>query len=268
MSEQDERAAMTRKTVVYEMPGMDAVTVERDRAYGSSDDGALTFDLYRPPAPTDRPPPGRLPATLFVVGFVDPMFARGLKETGGYTSWGRLVAASGAIAITYAYRDPVADLDALLRHLRENAAALGIDETRMAVWAGSGNGPMGLSLLMREAKAFRCAALLYPFLLDTADTTHVADAARLYRFANPCAGRSIDDVPPEVPLFVVRAGKDAPQLNQTIDAFLAGALAHNLPVSFTNHATGPHAFDLLDDSETSREIVRRVLAFLRFHLLA
>jgi hypothetical protein len=28
------------------------------------------------------------------------------------------------------------------------------------------------------------------------------------------------------------------------------------------------AFDLFDDSETSREVIRRILAFLRFHLLA
>jgi hypothetical protein len=42
----------------------------------------------------------------------------------------------------------------------------------------------------------------------------------------------------------------------------------NLPVSLVNHATGPHAFDLFDDSVTSREIIRRILAFLQFHLLA
>jgi hypothetical protein len=31
---------------------------------------------------------------------------------------------------------------------------------------------------------------------------------------------------------------------------------------------GPHAFDVLHDSETSCEIVRQILAFLRLHLLA
>jgi len=30
----------------------------------------------------------------------------------------------------------------------------------------------------------------------------------------------------------------------------------------------PHAFDLFHDSETSREIIRQILAFLQFHLLA
>jgi hypothetical protein len=30
----------------------------------------------------------------------------------------------------------------------------------------------------------------------------------------------------------------------------------------------PHAFDLFQDTESSREIVRQILAFLRFHLVA
>jgi len=33
-----------------------------------------------------------------------------------------------------------------------------------------------------------------------------------------------------------------------------------------NHASAPHAFDLFQDTETSREIVRQILSFLRFHL--
>jgi len=38
-------------------------------------------------------------------------------------------------------------------------------------------------------------------------------------------------------------------------------------VTLVNHPNGPHAFDLMDDSETSREVVRRVLGFLKFHLV-
>jgi hypothetical protein len=37
-------------------------------------------------------------------------------------------------------------------------------------------------------------------------------------------------------------------------------------MTVVNHSTAPHAFDLLDDSETSREIIGRILAFMRFHL--
>ena len=88
-------------------------------------------------------------------------------------------------------------------------------------------------------------------------------------FVNPFAGKSVDDLPKDTPLFVARAGQDQmPGLNETLDRFLARTLACNLPITFVNHSTAPHAFDLFQDSETSREIIRRILAFLRFHLLA
>ena len=53
-----------------------------------------------------------------------------------------------------------------------------------------------------------------------------------------------------------------------MDRFLAAALARNLPLTFTNHAEGQHAFDLFDDTDISRQIVAQILAFMRFHLVA
>ena len=34
------------------------------------------------------------------------------------------------------------------------------------------------------------------------------------------------------------------------------------------HPTGPHAFDVVDDSDTSRNVIRRILGFLREQLEA
>jgi hypothetical protein len=97
----------------------------------------------------------------------------------------------------------------------------------------------------------------------------VAEGARTWGFVNPCAGREVGDLPPRVPLFVARAGRDQmPRLNETLDRFVCEALKHNLPLTFVNHAEGPHAFDLFDDGETSREVIRRILSFMRFHLLS
>ena len=33
-----------------------------------------------------------------------------------------------------------------------------------------------------------------------------------------------------------------------------------------NHAGAPHAFDLFEDSEATREIIREILRFMQFHL--
>ncbi|WP_437316179.1 alpha/beta hydrolase [Sorangium sp. So ce385] len=276
MSKETQRNEMAAKTVVHQVPGMEAVVVHKDVVYRDAEANPLTMDIYAPPGSTGGESKGgeRRPAVIFVSGYPDPgfesVFGCKLKESGQYTSWGRLLAASGLVAITYTNRDPVADLDALLRHVRQNAASLGIDEGRLGVWAGSGNVPRALAALMEGASGpFRAAVLCYGLMLDAGEPATVAQAAAQFGFANPCGGRSIDDVPLDLPLFIARAGQDRmPHLNETIDRFVAGALARNLPITVVNHPTGPHAFDLLDESEASREVVRRMVEFLRFHLLA
>src|SRR5688572_16663300 len=152
------------------------------------------------------------------------------------------------VGITYSTgQNPAGDVHAVLEHVRQNAASLGIDETRIGLWACSGHVPTALSVLMRENReGLRCAALCYGVTLDLDGGTGVAEAARMFRFANPTAGTSVDDLPRDLPLFIVRAGQDeTPRLNEALDRFVAGALAANLPFTLVNHATAPHAFDLL-----------------------
>ena len=57
-----------------------------------------------------------------------------------------------------------------------------------------------------------------------------------------------------------------PGLNDALDRFVTEGLARNLPLTLVNHPDAPHAFDLMHDSDTSREIIRRALAFMQFHL--
>jgi dienelactone hydrolase len=269
MSQERQPEYISKRVAVYHLPGLEAVTIRRDVEYRVTDTGALTMDLYSPP---DARSEARLPAVIFVSGFPDPGFQKMLgckfKEMGSYISWGKLAAASGLAAITYENREPATDLRALLQYVRQNAAKLGIDENRIGVWACSGNVPLALSLLMEEGSdSLKCAVLCYGFMLDLEGSTSVAEAAKQFGFVNPCAGKSVADLPRDLPLFIARAGQDSPQLNETIDRFLAQTLAGNLPLTFTNHPKGPHAFDILDDSVASREMIRAILAFMRFHLL-
>jgi hypothetical protein len=270
MGQETPRHELTLKKVVYEAPGMDAVTVRRDVEYRAVEEGVLTADLYYP---ADAQDGSRLPAVVFVIGYSDlgarAIFGCRFQEMESFISWGRLAAASGLVGITYSTgKDPAADGQALLRYVRENAEALGIDEERIGVWACSGHVPNALSVLMQGGHEFlRCAVLCYGFMLDLAGSTSVADAAATFRFANPAAGKTVEDLPRDLPVFLVRDGRDEfPHLNETIDRFLAQALSLNLPVTLVNHSEAPHAFDLMHDSETSRDVIRRILAFLRFHL--
>jgi hypothetical protein len=138
----------------------------------------------------------------------------------------------------------------------------------MGIMAVSGNVPNALTTIMDEtSRPPLCAAFSYGCLLDLENATDVADAAGQFGFANPAAGRSVAHLRHDVPLLIVRAGRDQfPAMNASIDRFMRHGIAANLPITFINHAQGQHAFDLFDDTPVSRHIVRQSLAFLRRHL--
>jgi fermentation-respiration switch protein FrsA (DUF1100 family) len=270
----DTRHEIARRAVVYRMAGSDAVIVQRDLAFHAGDHGSLVMDVYRPPGATSGVP---LPAVIIVVGFSEAKpgpLGCAFKDMEWSVCWGRLIAASGMTAIFYANREPVADLRALLVHVRANAAALGVDPDRLGLFATSGNVPVALAALMEdghegqdERERLRCAVVSYGFTLDVDGATAVADASAQWGFVNAAAGKTAGDLPSAVPLLVVRAGRDQfAGLNDALDRFVAQALARNLPLTVVNHPTGPHSFDLLDDTDASRIVIRQMLAFLRVQL--
>ena len=270
MAQAIERHETTRKPVLYRLRGMKSVPVRRGVVYRTTPTQALTFDLY---SPRKAKSGAKLPAVVFVIGYPDAgaraRLGCAFKDMACYVNWAQLVAATGLVGITYANEEPAGDVHALLDHLREHASELGIDASRIAVWACSGNVPVALSTLLRDARTrIACAVFCYGLMLDARGTTYVAEAAKMFGFANPCAGKTVADLAPDVPIFIARAGKDAfTHLNDTIDAFVAGALEQNQPVALANYADGVHAFDLDQDTEMTREIIRRILAFFRFNLL-
>lgn len=257
------RAEIAAKPVVYRLPGMDSVNVRPNVPYS----GGLRMDLYYPPEASSAPSP----AVVIVLGYRDvevPLpFGCQFREMEGNICWARLFAASGMIGVAYETRDPSSDALAVLSHLRENAAGLGIDPARIGIWSASGNVPVALSAIMQGG--IRCAALCYGFTLDLEGATAVAQSSAQFYFANPAAGRGIEDLPPETALLLARAGKDQfPGLNSSMDAFAAAALRANLQLTLVNHPTGPHAFDLMDDSDASRDVIRAILDFLKRQLEA
>jgi hypothetical protein len=265
MSEHTDREAMlqeiARKNVVYQLPGMAAIEVRRGLAYRATSGTALMMDVYYPPLSPRQPAP---PAVLLPMAYPDPT-AR-VRDYGPLTSWARLIAASGLAAVVYGSEAPADDLHALLRQLRSDADALGIDADRFGLLATSGNVTVALSALMRD-RSLKCAALLYGYTMDLDGSTAVADMSRQAGFVNACAGRSVDDLPDTIPVLFIRAGRDQfPGINQALDKVVTQAVARNLPVTLINHAGGAHGFDLDESSATSRGIIAQVLAFLRLHL--
>jgi dienelactone hydrolase len=208
---------------------------------------------------------------LFIHGYSDAgvpnPFGRGFREMGHPVSWARLIAASGLVAILYSNRQAVDDAQAILAHIRDEAPGLGIDGSRICLFASSGHVPLALWLLMQaDRHEIRCAVLCCGYMLDLYGATSVADMQKLFPFANPGAGKTMDDVRNDVPMLVVRAGRDQFGVNTSLDSFIAGALQKDLPVRMINHAGAPHAFDLFEDSEATREIIREILGFMQVHL--
>src|SRR5262245_46470078 len=150
MSQDAHREQISRKRVVYTMPGTAAVTVRRDQPYRVADAGAFAMDVYYPP---DLGAAARAPAVIFVTGFSDvgaeTMLGSRFKDMGSFVSWAELVAASGLVAITYANREPD-DIYGVLDHVQQHAASLKIDGGKIGVWACSGHGQNGLSGLMER----------------------------------------------------------------------------------------------------------------------
>ena len=269
MAQDTQQEQISKKRTVYSIAGMEAVQVRRDVEYRSASTGALTMDVYYPPAAKSATP---APAVVFVTGFTDAGAQRLLgcrfKDMGTYISWAQLVAASGLAGVVYTNTDPVADARAVIEYVRQNAVSLGMDANRIGVWSCSGNVPNALALLMASSPGYlKCAALCYGYTLDLDSMTHVADMSKQFGFTNPPAGKSVADLPREIPLLVARAGQDrTPGLNDALDRFVTHALARNLPITVVNYPEGPHAFDVFHDAERSREVIKQILAFLQLHL--
>src|SRR6185369_1308524 len=110
---------------------------------------------------------------------------------------------------------------------------------RIGAWVCSGNVTPGLRFLMEQADKGVVCAVVY------------------YGTSEPAKFRT------DLPVFFVRAGRDNPRLNQGIDQLVAKAVAAGAPWTLVNAPDSHHAFDVLDETEESRRIVRATLGFYR-----
>lgn len=257
--------------VVYSIAGMDKVIVKSDLKYTHAGEPHLLMDVYIPP----RLGKGeRRPVVLFIHGSVPA--GSPAKNMGVYRSWGRLVAASGMVGVTFTHRlgypkprlsEAAGDVSAAINYIRANAASLRIDEDRICLAAYSGGGPM-LSAAMRDPPAYvRCLVAFYAFLdIEQSElhrTHETPDALKSFSPINYLAG----DAGKLAPMFIARAGLDEiPKLNDSIDRFTREAISGNAAITVANHPRGVHGFDSQTNDDRSREIIRSALAFMRAHL--
>jgi acetyl esterase/lipase len=266
---------MYHKPIVYKIRGMETVEVHRDIAYKAADGTDLKMDIYVPPGLAAG---ACVPVVFFIHGGFIPRTITFLpKEWGVFQSYGRLAAASGFVGVTFNHRywgwtredmeRSFEDVRDAVRFVRGHAGDYHVDADHAALWAFSGAGPH-LSIPLREKLDFvRCLVSFYAIL----DLAPAAKAQSLDPDKEGAAGFSpISCLRKEglrlPPMFIGRAGLDAPSLNETVDRFITQALARNEMIEVMNHPGGRHGFDILDDNERSREIIIRALEFIKTHI--
>jgi acetyl esterase/lipase len=245
-----------RMPVVHSVPGMADVRVREGLVYKTAQGTPLHFDLYAPAGDARA-----TAAVVLIHGGPGP--GLGARRWGIYTSYGRILAASGMIGIAFDHRflgpdklrDSVEDLEDLLRHVRDEAGTLGIDAGSLALWAFSGGGPL-LAAPLRERPSWLKLAVAYYAAMEplagSYDESFSAIAA---------LGRDASNAPPIV---LARAGRDMfPQINSSIDRFVAAANTAGATVDLLTHPAGRHGFDILDPGERSSQIIQHTLGVLR-----
>jgi acetyl esterase/lipase len=162
-----EMARKVMMPIVYKVPGMDKVKVVQNLKYTKTDDPNILMDVYLPPDTEGD----KLPAVIFIHGGSKTEYTS--KDWGVYTTWGRLVAASGFVGVTFTHRleypnksleNAAQDVRAAIDYVRANSDKYNADKDRICLIAYSAGGPM-LSLAMRGETPFvRCLVGFYAFM--------------------------------------------------------------------------------------------------------
>lgn len=263
-----------RQRIYYPIPGADRVQ-RQTLSYKTAQGTDLPLHVY---TPAGLGATERRPAIVFIHGGPIP------KETSPpdwafFQSYGELAAASGFVGVTFkhrlyepeSYEQAASDLAAALAHVRSHAAALHVDPDRLALWAFSGGGSLLASALAAPVPWVRCVVSYYGIVdLRPAPAGLRAKLAKgIETGMSPVYQvEQANDAKRLPPGLVARAGLDDDWINQGVDAFVRAALAKGLTLDLLTHPRGRHGFEILDDTNRTREVIAATLAFVRHHLEA
>jgi acetyl esterase/lipase len=265
-----------KMAAVYSVPNMDKVEIHRNIVYKTLNAPSgkidLKMDVY---VPSGGNPSRTLPFVLLISGGGIEGAPYDWRDAEVYTSYGRILGASGFIGVSFSKRygggvqgvtNGIEDTNTAIGYLQNHAAEFHADPSRYALWAFSAGG-LVLSMTLRQIVPMKNAVLCFYCVTDI-DTPGMSatEADRAHLYASPLYNLRHRDGSHTPPIFVARAGLDSPDLNNDLDQFIAAALKENLALEVMNHPTGRHGFDILDSNDRSREIIRSAIEFLKTHL--
>jgi hypothetical protein len=221
--------------VALKLLGMEDVIIKKDVPYLNNSISTKKMDIYYPPKfDFNR----KIPAIIFISGIPDSSMVKlsgdQFRKYGQYTSWCKIVAASGMAAIVYETDDPKNDLISLTEYIQSDQMNLSINKNSIGAFVCSGNTPTGVSYILNSSSIFSCAVLYYGFFL-TQDGENLSIIESLFKqkgFQKPPILPDPANWKKDVPLLIVRAGQDnTPYLNQSMQSFLNHAIKYNLPIT-------------------------------------
>ncbi|NIO00757.1 MAG: hypothetical protein GTO42_01240 [Candidatus Latescibacteria bacterium] len=207
------------------------------------------------------------PSVIFVFGYKTS--AIDLRNFYQYESWGRLVAAEGIVGIAYDTERPNVDLETLIAFLQEHAAEFKIDPERIGLWASSSNVPTAMSYVMQEGEDIAKFAVLYYGHMLSPDN-YLREEINAQCAQRGCYSKELKDIQQirsDLPLFIVRAGRDVlPHVNESIDHFMANFADEAIPITYIEYKDGLHGFDVEQRTDQSAEIIEKTIKFMKLHL--
>lgn len=262
---------MVKLRPVLTIPGMEELEVRRGLTYTRSGGRDYKLDLYL----SDDASRQAVPVIVVVHGLLPPAQAPFVRDWPVFSGQARWIAAQDYAVAVPELGSPATGpgreqwfagvpdlrkrLEAALAFLRREAATHGLDMDKVCLLVLSGGGLWGLAPALKKqpAAGLRCVAAWYPLL----------DAPALPPGTRPADALRAADAKKLPPLLLVRAGRDAPDLNAALDAFAKDARERGAPLTLEELPEAHHAFDVVDDVERSREAMRRTVLFFEQHLL-
>ncbi len=206
-------------------------------------------DLYLPDADGPRP------AVVFVHGGPLSPDTPLPREWPVFQGYGNLAASAGLVGVTADLRlygppqlpDAAQDLVDAVDVARADPR---VDADRIALWFFSGGGLLLADWLRQPAPWLRCIAATYP-MLDVPAEYGVDPRFLPIGAVGGASG---------LPFVLTRVGRERPALAEAVERFVVAAQDAKLRLEIVDVPHGQHAFDMFDQTDESREAVRRAMA--------
>jgi acetyl esterase/lipase len=260
-----------QRPVVLRPDSTIAIDVQEGIAYKGVDRLAVRMDVYRPKTATTP-----LPAVIFVHGGPIPSsLPVDANRIGQYTSFGRLIASQGLVVVTFSHRltsanaidTAAADVRDALAYVVSHASSLGVDPGRLCLWAVSGGGALVSPAFRDYRDRIRCFVSYYNVFTPRVFQDLVAGGTQLIPQHTPSLVELMSrDSVAMPPTFLIRAGQDDPRLNADLDQFVMTNVQRGTALELHTYPSGHHAFDILDDTQTSRALIQQTITFLHSQL--